>query len=159
MLNERKTLQEVPVDLRLFRVSLASFLQNIKDRGAYSGEAADLEWVEDVYEVWLADANVFTYICSLTPVVEAAYISTEVIVKDDCPDKTRDELWEFFAFHAPDQDFVYFNTRVLDKSSLVETTVTEVADALEECDGDHEKARAYLLEQAVEHFRCNSPGI
>lgn len=155
MLNQKRTLQEVPVDLRAFRVSMKYLLEDVRRRGTYDGNLTDLDFVEDVYEVWLADANTYTYLCCSTPSVGADYVSTEVDTSSDCPDEVRDKLWEFFSFPGPDPDFDYFDTRVLENAVAIETTAAEVEDAIEDCYGDHDLARDLLMERAREWLASN----
>lgn len=151
MLNERKTLAEVPPDLRLVKQDLGWLLATLKSSG---GHESRVDLVDCLYEVWVVDANCATYICSAEPMLEAHYAYTVVGISDGATDDEREEIYDELEA-TPDEVVSYFGFDALDGSLKIETSAEEIADALEEHDGDDEAARAALLERAREYFTCN----
>src|SRR5574343_565156 len=95
-LNDPRDLLEIRPDFWLLKWRHTQFLADIKARGAPE-LGANLNFVNECYDVVLVDFNEYCYACSVTPALYAEALHTDVVVDASCEDdEVREGLWAWF---------------------------------------------------------------
>lgn len=161
-LNDPETMDEVPPKHLVFVKDENWWLQAVRDKNLYAGPTSDLDAATGLCEVWLTDMNERHFLCSAEPNQWCLFLYNFVAVAEGTPEDVEARLREFFVENSAFEDG-YYTTRVVEgivergAHKWSETTAEEIRDALEECEGDHDKARRYLLDEAADYYRSNCP--
>lgn len=159
-LNEPRDLTRHQPEFWLLKWSHGAFLRDLKARGVPElGESLNL--VDEHYDVVLVDFSEWEYCCDTSPSVFAESVYATTAINTECEDEElREELYTWFeAGGVCDPFYIYLRDAegLKARGVHIETSPTEIAEALEDSDGDHEAAYEALRDRILEYYRCNQP--
>lgn len=109
----------------------------------------------------LVDFNEWVYCCDTSPSVFAEPVYATTAISVECADEAlKEELYSWFeAGGVCDPFYIYlWDAEGLKAHGVqVATTPTEIAEAIEDAEGDHEGAYKALREHILDYYRCNQP--